>query len=48
METSAGPKWWLLYLGLAIFMILFIGEINCPCRYSSILWLKSVVLAHLA
>ncbi len=30
METSGGPKWWLLYLGLAIFMILFIGEIKLP------------------
>ena len=30
METSGGPKWWLLYLGLAVFMILFIGEIELP------------------
>ena len=30
MYTSGGPKWWLLYLGLAVFMILFIGEIELP------------------
>ena len=30
MYTSGGPKWWLLYLGLAVFMILFIGEMEFP------------------
>lgn len=30
MYTSGGPKWWLLYLGLAIFMILFFGEVELP------------------
>jgi hypothetical protein len=30
MATSGGPKWWLLYLGLVVIMILFVGEIKLP------------------
>jgi hypothetical protein len=30
MFTSGGPKWWLLYAGFIVFMVLFVGEIKLP------------------
>jgi hypothetical protein len=30
MFTSGGPKWWLLYVGFVVFVILFVGEVKLP------------------
>ena len=30
MSTGGGPKWWILYLGTAVFMGLFVAEGQLP------------------